>query len=122
MNWRKSLGVLAILDKNEPLRRFAGPGHWNDPDMLEVGNGMTESEDRAHFTMWCMMAAPLILGNDIRSMTKQTLDIITNREVIAIDQDPLYKSITAVDMNMFRATLIDYYSEVILNARGAVMR
>ena len=85
----KSLGVLAILDKNEPLRRFAGPGHWNDPDMLEVGNGMTESEDRAHFTMWCMMAAPLILGNDIRSMTKQTLDIITNREVIAIDQDPL---------------------------------
>ena len=75
----KSLGVLAILDKNEPLRRFAGPGHWNDPDMLEVGNGMTESEDRAHFTMWCMMAAPLILGNDIRSMSKQTLDIVTNR-------------------------------------------
>lgn len=85
----KSLGVLQILDKNEPLRRYAGPGHWNDPDMLEVGNGMSVGEDRAHFTMWCMMAAPLILGNDIRSMSKETAEIITNREVIAIDQDVL---------------------------------
>ncbi len=85
----KSLGVLQILDKNEPLRRFAGPNHWNDPDMLEVGNGMSVNEDRAHFTMWCMMAAPLILGNDIRTMSKETAEIITNREVIAIDQDPL---------------------------------
>lgn len=85
----KSLGVLQILDKNEPLRRFAGPGHWNDPDMLEVGNGMTVGEDRAHFAMWCMMAAPLILGNDIRNMSKETADIILNKEMIAIDQDPL---------------------------------
>lgn len=85
----KSLGVLKILDKNEPLRRFAGPGHWNDPDMLEVGNGMTQSEDRAHFTMWCMMAAPLILGNDIRTMSQATADIILNREMIAVDQDSL---------------------------------
>lgn len=85
----KSLGVLKILDKNEPLRRFAGPGHWNDPDMLEVGNGMSVAEDRAHFTMWCMMAAPLILGNDIRTMSKETEEIILNKEVIAIDQDEL---------------------------------
>lgn len=85
----KSLGVLRILDKNEPLRRYAGPGHWNDPDMLEVGNGMSVGEDRAHFTMWCMMAAPLILGNDIRSMSRETRDIITNREMIAVDQDSL---------------------------------
>lgn len=83
------LGVMQILDKNEPLRQYAGPGHWNDPDMLEVGNGMTVNEDRAHFTLWCMMAAPLILGNDVRSMSDETKEILTNREVIAIDQDEL---------------------------------
>ena len=85
----KQLGVLSIIDLNEPLRKYAGPGHWNDPDMLEVGNGMTVAEDRAHFTLWCMMAAPLILGNDLNNMSDETLAIITNRDVIAIDQDPL---------------------------------
>ena len=85
----KSLGVLQIMDKNEKLRQFAGPNHWNDPDMMEVGNGMTESEDRAHFSMWCMMAAPLILGNDIRSMSAATQSIVMNKDMIAIDQDPL---------------------------------
>lgn len=85
----KSLGVLQIMDKNEKLRQFAGPNHWNDPDMMEVGNGMTESEDRAHFSMWCMMAAPLILGNDIRSMSPATQSIVMNKDMIAIDQDPL---------------------------------
>ena len=83
------LSVMGIADINEPLRQYAGPGHWNDPDMLEVGNGMTVAEDRTHFTLWCMMAAPLILGNDITNMTPETLAIITNRDVIAIDQDPL---------------------------------
>lgn len=83
------MGVLQIVDKNEPLRKFAGPGHWNDPDMLEVGNGMSENEDRAHFTLWCMMAAPLILGNDVRDMSDATKSILTNKDVIAIDQDPL---------------------------------
>ncbi|MBQ9184553.1 MAG: glycoside hydrolase family 27 protein [Bacteroidales bacterium] len=86
--WR-ALCVLEIIEKNEPLRAYAGPEHWNDPDMLEVGNGMSVSEDRAHFTLWCMMAAPLILGNDLTNMTDETLAIITNKEVIAIDQDPL---------------------------------
>ena len=85
----KALGVMEIGEMNEPLRQYAGPGHWNDPDMLEVGNGMSVSEDRAHFTLWCMMAAPLILGNDITNMTPETLAIITNREMIAVDQDPL---------------------------------
>ncbi|MDO5442481.1 MAG: glycoside hydrolase family 27 protein [Bacteroidia bacterium] len=85
--WGQS--VLEIIEQNEPLRQYAGPGHWNDPDMLEVGNGMSVSEDRAHFTMWCMMAAPLILGNDITNMSEETLATITNKEVIAIDQDPL---------------------------------
>ena len=86
--WRPQ-SVLDILDQNEPLRAYAGPGHWNDPDMLEVGNGMSVSEDRAHFTLWCMMAAPLILGNDLTNMSEETLAIITNCDVIAIDQDPL---------------------------------
>ena len=81
--------VLQNVDTNAPLRRYAGPGHWNDPDMLEVGNGMTVNQDRAHFTLWCMMAAPLILGNDLRTMTDETAAILTDREVIAIDQDPL---------------------------------
>ncbi len=85
----KSLGVLQIMDKNEKLRQFAGPDHWNDPDMMEVGNGMTESEDRAHFSMWCMMAAPLILGNDIRTMSSATASLVMNKDMIAIDQDPL---------------------------------
>jgi len=84
-----ALGVMQILDLQEGLRKYAGPGHWNDPDMLEVGNGMSVNQDRAHFTMWCMLAAPLILGNDIRSMSQETKDILLNREVIAIDQDGL---------------------------------
>lgn len=85
----KAYGVLQILDMQEGLRKYAGPGHWNDPDMLEVGNGQTVNEDRAHFTMWCMLAAPLILGNDIRNMSQETKDIIMNREVIAVNQDRL---------------------------------
>ena len=62
------LGNNAILDKQKPLRIHAGPGHWNDPDMMEVGNGMTTAEDRGHFSMWAMLAAPLIAGNDLRGM------------------------------------------------------
>lgn len=84
-----SWGVLRILDMQRGLREHAGPGGWNDPDMMEVGNGMTVSEDRAHFSLWAMLAAPLIAGNDLRSMSEQTRAILINREVIAVDQDPL---------------------------------
>ena len=66
-NWSAN-SVMKIVDLQDDLRQYAGPGHWNDPDMLEVGNGLTESENRAHFTMWCMLAAPLIAGNDLRKM------------------------------------------------------
>jgi len=83
------LGVLEILDLQDGLRQYAGPGHWNDPDMLEVGNGMTVNEDRAHFTLWCMLAAPLMSGNDMRAMSPETKAILTNKEVIAINQDAL---------------------------------
>jgi alpha-galactosidase len=85
-----SNGALDIADQNEPLYSYAGPGHWNDPDMLEVGNGgMTTTEYRSHFSLWALMAAPLIAGNDLRSMTPEIHDILTDKEVIAIDQDPL---------------------------------
>ncbi len=84
-NWQS---MTSNMDNNESLAGDAGPGHWNDPDMLEVGNGgMTTTEYRAHFTMWCMMAAPLILGNDLRSASSAIKGILTNAEVIALDQD-----------------------------------
>jgi alpha-galactosidase len=85
----KQWGVVQILDMQKGLREHAGPGHWNDPDMLEVGNGMPTNEDRAHFAMWCMLAAPLMAGNDLRSMSAETKAILTNREVIAVNQDAL---------------------------------
>ncbi|MCK5076056.1 MAG: glycoside hydrolase family 27 protein, partial [Calditrichia bacterium] len=85
----KSWGVMQILDMQEGLRIYAGPDHWNDPDMMEVGNGMSLSEDRAHFSMWCILAAPLIAGNDLINMSKETIEILTNREVISINQDTL---------------------------------
>jgi alpha-galactosidase len=84
-----ALGVTGILDQQEGLRKYAGPGHWNDLDMLEVGNGMSYNEDKAHFSLWCMMAAPLMAGNDLRKMTSQTKSILTNKDVIAVDQDIL---------------------------------
>lgn len=91
INWG-GLGVLDIIDLQVDLWRYAGPGHWNDPDMLEVGNGgMTYDEYVTHFSMWCMLAAPLMAGNDLRTMDKETISILTNTEAIAINQDPLGK-------------------------------
>jgi len=85
-----SWGVMKLLDMQDGLRKYAGPGHWNDPDMLEVGNGtLTLIESRAHFSLWAMLAAPLISGNDLRKMSKDVLDILTNKEVIRINQDSL---------------------------------
>ena len=74
------------------LAKFAGPGHWNDPDMLEVGNGkMSTEEYRTHMSLWAILAAPLLAGNDLSSMTPETLALLTNKEVIAVDQDSLGK-------------------------------
>ncbi len=87
---KDSLGMLNILDLQNGIESYAGPGHWNDPDMLEVGNGgMTTEEYRAHFSLWSILAAPLIAGNDLREMKPEIHDILTNKEVIAVDQDPL---------------------------------
>ena len=79
-----------ILEQQKGLAQYAGPGHWNDPDMLEVGNGkLSLAENRTHFSMWAMLAAPLLAGNDLPNMKPEIKAILTNRDVIAIDQDPL---------------------------------
>jgi alpha-galactosidase len=84
------IGVVDIVDLNEPLYANAGPGHWNDPDMLQIGNGgMTDAEERAHFSLWAIMAAPLMAGNDLAKMDSRVRHILLNQGVIAIDQDPL---------------------------------
>jgi len=84
--------VYAILSQQAGLEKYAGPGHWNDPDMLEVGNGdLTLAENRAHFSMWAMLASPLLAGNDLPNMKPEITAILTNRDVIAIDQDKLGK-------------------------------
>lgn len=83
-----------LVPSNGPdgIGKYAGPGHWNDPDMLEVGNeGLSYAESRAHFSLWCMLAAPLMAGNDVRHMSAEVRDLLTNKDVIAIDQDPAGK-------------------------------
>ncbi|MGC2638819.1 MAG: alpha-galactosidase [Acidobacteriaceae bacterium] len=83
-------GVMPIIDQMNDIWMYTGPGHWNDPDMLEVGNGgMTTEEDRAHFSLWALFAAPLLVGNDVAHMSDATKSILENKEVIAVDQDPL---------------------------------
>ncbi len=85
-------GWKVILDSQVDLEKYAGPDHWNDPDMLEVGNaGLSLAESRAQFSLWSMLAAPLMAGNDVRRMSPEVREILTNPEVIALDQDPLGK-------------------------------
>jgi alpha-galactosidase len=119
-----SNGVLDILDQQVGIESYAGPGHWNDPDMLEVGNGgMTMTEYRAHFSLWCLLAAPLMAGNDVRNMTPAIKAILTNKEVIAVDQDPLGKEGTRVwkdgDREVWAKQLKGGSRAVILLNRGA---
>jgi hypothetical protein len=83
--------ILAIIDIDAGLYKYASAGHYNDMDMLQVGRGMTYDEDKTHFSMWCMLNSPLLAGNDLRSMSKQTIEILTNKEVIALDQDQGFK-------------------------------
>ena len=89
-NWRSMSHI--GFDLQLDLAQYAGPGHWNDPDMLEIGNGgMTDTEYRTHMSLWSLLAAPLLAGNDLRDVSPAILDILTNKEVIAVDQDPLGK-------------------------------
>jgi alpha-galactosidase len=117
------MGVLQVLDRQAGLARFAGLGGWNDPDMLEVGNsGMTEDEDRAQFALWAVLAAPLIAGNDVRRMSPQTLAILADPEVIAIDQDPAGRAGDRVarfgDIDIWARPLADGGEAVVLLNRG----
>jgi alpha-galactosidase len=85
--WQSMLRNLDLSTEHNS-EKFANPGHWNDPDMLEIGNGgMTDAEYRTHMSLWCMLASPLLAGNDLRSMSDATKEILTNKEIIAIDQD-----------------------------------
>jgi alpha-galactosidase len=116
-------GMLDILDQQVDLARYAGPGHWNDPDMLEVGNGgMTTAEYRAHFSLWAILAAPLIAGNDVRTMSAETRAILTNKEVIAVDQDALGSGGERVvrngDAEVWSKRLADGSRAVVLLNRG----
>ena len=82
--------MISQADANNKWASYAGPGGWNDPDMLEIGNGgMTTTEYETHFSLWALMKAPLLIGCDIRNMTSETVRILTNHEVIAINQDKL---------------------------------
>jgi alpha-galactosidase len=93
-SWSSMIG---IAHQNQPLAPYAGPGAWNDPDMLEVGNGgMTATEYRTHFSLWAQMAAPLLIGSDLRNVSSATLDILKNTDVIAVDQDALGRQGTVV--------------------------
>jgi alpha-galactosidase len=117
------IGFTKILDQQVDLEPYAGPGHWNDPDMLEVGNGeLTYEENRAHFSLWCILAAPLMLGNDIRDMTPEVQGILTNREVIAVNQDPLGRQGRKVrddgDLEVWSKELADGSRAVVLFNRS----
>jgi len=89
--------MIENVEKQVPTAPFARPGHWNDPDMLEIGNGhMTDDEYRTHMSLWALVASPLLAGNDVRNMTDATKAILLNKEVIAVDQDSLGKQASPV--------------------------
>ncbi|MCX6282632.1 MAG: glycoside hydrolase family 27 protein [Bacteroidetes bacterium] len=89
-NYWGGLGVVQIIDLFTEIGTYTGPGHWNDADMLEVGNGvLSPDEEKLHISMWSMFSSPLMAGNDLRTMSKETVSILTNNEVLAIDQDKL---------------------------------
>ncbi|WP_020525369.1 carbohydrate-binding protein [Catelliglobosispora koreensis] len=113
-NWTSMIGK---AQANRVLAQYAGPGHWNDPDMLEVGNGgMTATEYRTHFSLWAIMAAPLLIGSDLRSVNADTFTILKNTDVIAVDQDPLGRQGTVISSN---AGLV-VYAKTLANGDRAV--
>lgn len=117
------LSVLRILDKQDGLEKHGGVNGWNDPDMLQVGNGdLTMDENQAHFALWSMLAAPLMAGNDLRNMPPDVLSILTNKEAIAINQDALgkqgYRLINEKDFNVYVKELSNDEWAVCLLNRG----
>ncbi|MCU1683206.1 MAG: Conserved putative secreted protein [Amycolatopsis sp.] len=119
-NWSS---MLSNLDQQVGLEKYAGPGAWNDPDMLEVGNGgMTDTEYRAHFALWSLLNAPLIAGNDLASMSDATKQILTNKNLIAVDQDwggvQGHKVRDDGDLEVWTKPMSDGSSTVVLFNRG----
>ena len=118
-------GWTLILDAQPPLHEYAGPGHWNDPDILMVGSrGMSVEDARAHFSLWSILAAPLMATNDVRSMSPEIAAILTNQEAIAVDQDALGLQGTRVKaangLEIWARTLADGGRAVVLfNRSGA---
>ena len=91
LNWG-AIGVMEALDRVAPLRRYSGPGHWNDPDYLQVGNkGLTLKESQAQFGLWSMLPAPIMATNDLRNMSPEITELLTNNEVLAINKDTLFR-------------------------------
>ena len=122
-NW-SAWGLWPIIRMRQNIRQYNGPGHWNDLDMMEVGNGFTAAEDRVHFTMWCILSSPLVLGNDVRSMNKETRDLLTNKEVIAINQDSLgvqgFRFMNENDIEIWvKALANDEWAIAFVNMRNA---
>jgi alpha-galactosidase len=116
-------GDIVIHPAFNGLWQFAGPGRWNDPDMLEVGNLQSDRENRTHFALWCILAAPLMAGNDLRSMTDSARDVLVAKEVIKIDQDPRgvqgYKVFDDGDHEVYNKPLSDGATAVLLLNKGA---
>ena len=118
-------GVVDILDLQVDLAAAAGPGGWNDPDMLQVGNGgMNDTEYRAHFSLWAILAAPLIAGNDLQNMNEATRKILMNTDVIAVDQDPLGAQATRIakdgDLEIWCKRLVDGRQAILLLNRSDI--
>ncbi len=110
--------MMEIVDTQSEIAKYAGPGHWNDPDMLEIGNGgMTNDEYRTHMSLWTIFAAPLLAGNDVRGMTEDTRSILLNKEVIAVDQDPLGEQGHRAD----KSGDIEYYARPLNNGDMALV-
>lgn len=116
-SWRTELditpdfaSVLYQIDRMKPLARFCGPGHVNDSDMLQIGNGMSEEEERTHFAMWCMLSTPLMIGGDLTKLSVQTLEMLKNTELIALNQDQACKQ--AVVAKEYRNKAGDLYAEL----------
>ncbi len=121
-NWSS---MISRVHTNDDLAKYAGPGHWNDPDMLEVGNGgMTDTEYRTHFGLWAMMSAPLLIGSDIRNASTNTLNILRNNDIIALDQDLLGQQASIVSASgglvVYRKALSNGdFAVLLLNETGA---
>jgi len=109
--------MIAIGFSQAGLSKYAGPGHWNDPDMLEVGNGkMTEDEYKTHMSLWVILAAPLLAGNDLSKMSDSDKSILMNREAVAIDQDPLSKQ----GDRLYQSGDLDVWTKPLSGGRVAV--